>query len=103
MTRDDYIWVGIRLFGVWLAILALIASLQFFSDSLNLWLYSDLPSESFEAIGQTREILVARYAAPVVVGGIKVVCLWGVAWYLLRRGSGLVRWVAPQDRDADAV
>jgi hypothetical protein len=133
MTRDDLHWAGIRLLGVWVGILAfqalltLLGSLPMFVMASRLvgshqspgpastaGLPEDL-SSALEARGLSTELptamsvvdispeLLAVAIQSLISNGLKFAGLAILAFYLIRRGAGLVRLLELRKTDSDAV
>ena len=103
MTRDDYIFVGLRLLGVWLAILAFREGLILLGDSMmmsTLWNVSD---EALVEMNQSREYFHQNFMSRIGAAAVKFAGLSIGSWYLIRRGAALVVWMTPTARDSDAV
>jgi hypothetical protein len=103
MTRDDCIFVGLRLFGVWLGILAFREGLSFFGDAMMMSTMWDISDDALVEMNQTREYFHQNFLSRTVAACLRIVGLSLGSWYLLRRGAALVVWMSPADRDSAAV
>jgi hypothetical protein len=105
MTRIDLLWAGIRLLGVWTAILALQAAFKLpgavFAYLAYLQIISFDGEMSVDALGLSSQMFaVAGTSLSATVS--QFVGLSVVAWYLLRRGDRLIRLLEFRRRDSDA-
>ena len=95
MTKRDYVWVGVRIFGLYLLVQAVI--------SLATEVGSHVASQQARVLLDSQNENVARAAAADMVrwqgffwvAAVKLGAYGLAAYYFLRRGQGLIDWIAP--------
>ena len=100
MNREDYIWVGIRIFGIWLAVLCLGAVLSTVGSALHLYVAHSLSDSSLDESRKLAQDMLLNSRIEVGIGVLRAVVYGSASWYMLRRGAALVGWVAPGERAA---
>ena len=102
MTREDYIWVGIRIFGIYMLVLAItnlpgfITGLYYVSRTWSREVAPNGGSEILSAV-QMNQILHTSHAKLAITRILRALIFTGAAWYLLCRGSCLFSLVNTQN------
>ncbi len=101
MQKSDWIWLAIRVFGLYMLVLAIIALGESLYASVGAWLFADSSSEGLREWGEQLRPLFARGVFSFVAYGV-------TGFYLVRKGvwlhrmllrpDDLSRSVPPQDR-----
>ena len=92
MTREDYIWVAIRVFGIYLLVLAITAVPSLLSSAYATWVFWDFapqteaPSElvPFAALESK---LADTYLSQLIKSAGRVALFLVAGWYFLCRGA----------------
>ena len=115
MSKEDWIWVAIRIFGIYLLVLAITAAPSLFSDAFStyarwrLWGTAQRLTESLaQSVPDKKEA-----ASPLVELGsesfinslskcvgtlLRVILLGAVGIYVIRSGRLIRRWVFPPEQ-----
>lgn len=102
MTREDYIWVAMRVLGIYMVVLAVtnlpgfITGLYFVS---TLWKYGPpLPVDAgAQSAVHMKHLVFKTYSNQAVTRILKVLIFSASGWYLLCRGGFLFSLVSAQN------
>jgi len=103
MNKEDWIWVAIRIFGIFLIVMAILALPRLISSAHIAWVYRgqwtlcDDISESSEAITDLMKKAYAQTLADLISNGFRVVCFTLIGIYFLRGGSLIFRLINPPE------
>ena len=102
MRREDYIWVAIRVFGIYLLILGVTAIPPLVSSAFGAWMFRDwisLVAEGSrpEPIADLKSQIFATQVTALILSAVKTVLFFSAGWYLLRRGGLVFSLVSKQD------
>ena len=91
LTRDDVLWLGIRLFGVYLVIRAVVSAASLFA-SLGTYIQAQsFQKSSFEEVADAGLSLYIASTGGMLSSGLRVVVYSLFALYFLRGGNLLFR------------
>ena len=105
MLREDYLWIGIKLLGLWIALLAIGALFEVLDAGVKYQLYGMIEiTKSLESSSWNADSLRASSLAYLVVGACKLV-VWSVgSYFFLRRTDAVVKRLSkPPASSASAV
>lgn len=95
MEKSDYVWVGIRIFGIFLLIQAVLALPNLFTSSLEIYTNWIKVPDTTDPLNTMRSYLFST-GLNALVGAITRVLIYGlVGLYLTRSGRILFRWIFP--------
>ncbi len=108
MTKDEWVWVAVRIFGIYLLVLAVTALPGLVSSGFGCWVYRDIQTHAFsglrvpdaktEALDTAVELLAKSMQAHVglfLARLVRVVLFSLVGVYLLKKGGLVFRLVNP--------
>ena len=93
MQKEDWIWLAIRIFGIYLLILAATAVPSIISNMVGLFAYAASPPPAGSSADNSMKELLSNFAWQHVVALIRCVAdllLYGVAGIHLLRGGKLI-------------
>lgn len=96
MDRNSWIWVAIRVFGIFMLVMAALALPDLMNHGFNAWLMRDaslFAGSPTEKMGNT--LARASFGA-AITSLFKVVFYLLVSWYLLRKGNFLFKLISHQ-------
>lgn len=100
MEKRDWIWVAIRVFGLFLLVRAVEAIPHLVSSSLltyELWDTRHLPPGS-DALAQIQHMTLKTATTGAIDGLAAVLIYGGIGLYLVRNGALVFRWVFPPEK-----
>jgi hypothetical protein len=103
MTRDDWIWVAVRIFGVYLVVMAVMTVPKVINGALSTWTWSgkvtfheaDTSDMSDMRLSQYYKTARAAAVTSLVVSSVRLVVFAIVGLYFLRNGRFVFRLVRP--------
>ena len=95
MTRDDYIWIGVRLFGVYLLVRAIMSGVGLASNLSSALVAERLRESNVDAAADMADKLFYTALATSASSAVSCVLYLLAAVYLLRGGALVFRLVAP--------
>ncbi len=106
MKREDYIWVAIRVFGIYLLVLAIVSLPLLVSSAYSTWAMRDLALDTRGdpdmSLGlQLASRLAIAHVTSLIAAAGKAVLFSLAGWYFLRRGSLIFRLVSIRDPLSD--
>ena len=104
MNKQDWIWVAIRIFGIYLLVLAVIALPKVLGASMILWTTSG-PRGIFEIemLSDAQRLILDAALKDLCVSLLTVVLFTGIGIYMIRGGGWLFRIICPPDPEEGAV
>ncbi|MCE5279803.1 MAG: hypothetical protein ABFD92_20640 [Planctomycetaceae bacterium] len=110
MNRNDWIWIAIRIFGIYLLVLAVCALPDVINSGFNLWMFSRLhlgdvfASTQPEHLGfQIKKSYLQLTLTGLVSSAVKVIFFALAGWWMLRRGNLLFKLISRQGPPATAT
>ncbi|MEK6233403.1 MAG: hypothetical protein N2C14_01695 [Planctomycetales bacterium] len=98
MKKQDWIWVAIRIFGIYLLVLAVISLPKALSASMHLWIISSASGPfEIELLHEATRLLFLTAMQNLTVSLLTVVVFTGIGIYLIRGGGWLFRIVCPPE------
>ena len=103
MEKRDWIWVAIRVFGIFLLVRAVLAIPDLLSYAYQVgaewWSIRFVPMISGTADVYTRHLMLKQSSVQLVRNLVLVIiCGWS-GMYLVRDGGLLFRWIFPEEAD----
>ncbi len=108
MSKEDWLWVAIRVFGIYLLVLAVTNVPSVFSGALRAYGASQLPTfrsardspdakfaELAASFDETKEAALSRGLAELVSSVFSVLLFGALGVYLIRNGRFLFKLVTP--------
>ena len=98
MNKRDWIWVAIRIFGIYLLVLAVVALPKILGASMILWTMSrPLGIFNLEMLGEAQELIFSNALKDLCVSLFTVVLFTAIGSYMIRGGGWLFRLICPPD------
>lgn len=97
MNKRDFVWVGIRIFGIYLLVLAVLAVPPLINSTYMASQFSDSSTHetndesSGGLFGNYHRTLFTNYVGNALGSALRLIVCAAAAWYFLRRGELVFR------------
>ncbi len=93
MNKREWIWIGIRIFGIYLLVQAVTAIPSVLSSALMLHTFSNFQAVAADTEGKLRNSLLTGARAELTRSLSQFIICGAFAIYFLRHGALLFRWM----------
>jgi len=102
MKKQDWIWVAIRIFGIYLLVLAIVALPKVLGSSMILWMWSRGIFE-IEMLNGAQSLIINTALKDLEVSVLTVFLFTGIGIYMIRGGGWLFRMICPPEPQEGAL
>ena len=102
MTKRDWIWVAVRVFGLYLLVMAIVAIPQTIGAGIQWWItYDPGPKADSDKLYDMTNMLSKSHLGIFIAGIVRLIGLGLAGVYFLKGARAVCRLIAPPDFDQD--
>jgi len=97
MEKRDWIWIAIKVFGIFLLVKAVIALPDMLGGAYQAFAYRDWEHMGMEEMKKLHRTIYLGAFTQMIKAGIQIVICGGVGLYFVRSGAIVFHWVFPSE------
>jgi hypothetical protein len=102
MTKHDWIWVAIRVFGIYLLVQAIIAIPSLISSAFGVYQFYDFGAHGTTDLDHVSRLLHRELGTQLVSSLSRLIICGGAGFYFIKGGTFLFRLICqPDTHDTD--